>query len=366
MLCERCGEREATVNVVAVVNNKKVSKWLCNECAKEFAAEGIRAGKEDAETARNFLEELFGTMAARNSADENGQEQGRTTPLNRILLDASRLAQRRGDEELGTEHVLWSILQVPNTEAAHLLLHCGVDKYTLLGELESWMPRGTERGKGLPSYSKEMRSALEYARRFTESDGLYKVSSGHLLLGLLAVDGCVANRVLARFHITLSRIQAMMHDEFVRTQKLPEDNKFKTEALQEEKEKEEQKALQMLSGFGRNLNELAKADKLDPVLGRERELETVMRILCRRTKNNPVIIGDAGVGKTAIAEGLAQRIVRGEVPEFLKDKVIFSLELGYVVAGAKVPRGTGKNGSATLWRLSNKARGSSCLSTNCR
>jgi ATP-dependent Clp protease ATP-binding subunit ClpC len=335
VLCERCGEREATVNVVAVVNNKKVSKWLCNECAKEFAAEGIRAGKEDAETARNFLEELFGTMAARNSADENGQEQGRTTPLNRILLDASRLAQRRGDEELGTEHVLWSILQVPNTEAAHLLLHCGVDKYTLLGELESWMPRGTERTKGLPTYSKEMRSALEYARRFTESDGLYKVSSGHLLLGLLAVDGCVANRVLARFHITLSRIQAMMHDEFVRTQKLPEDNKFKTEALQEEKEKEEQKALQLLSGFGRNLNELAKEDKLDPVLGRDRELETVMRILCRRTKNNPVIIGEAGVGKTAIAEGLAQRIVRGDVPEFLKDKVIFSLELGYVVAGAK-------------------------------
>ncbi|MDY6304330.1 MAG: AAA family ATPase [Succiniclasticum sp.] len=335
MLCERCGEREATVNVVAVVHDKKVSKWLCSECAREFAAEGMRAGKEDAETARNFLEELFGTMTGRKEEGGSRREQGRTTPLNRILLDASRLAQRRGNDELGTEHVLWSLLQVPNNEAAHLLLHCGVDKYTLLGELESWMSRGTEGGKIPPSYSKELRDAMEYARRFTETDGLHKVSSGHLLLGLLAVDGCVANRVLARFHITLSRIQAMMHDEFVRTQKLPEDNKFKQEALREEKEKEEQKALKLLSGFGRNLNELAREDKLDPVLGRDREMETVLRILCRRTKNNPVIIGEAGVGKTAIAEGLAQRIVHGDVPEFLRDKVLFSLELGYVVAGAK-------------------------------
>ena len=96
-----------------------------------------------------------------------------------------------------------------------------------------------------------------------------------------------------------------------------------------------QKALKLLKGFGRNLNELAAQDKLDPVLGREKELEHVMRILCRRTKNNPVLIGESGVGKTAVAEGLAQRIVNGEAPEFLSDKIIFSLELGYVVAGAK-------------------------------
>ena len=93
--------------------------------------------------------------------------------------------------------------------------------------------------------------------------------------------------------------------------------------------------MKLLNGFGRNLNELASQDKLDPMLGREKELEHVMRILCRRTKNNPVLIGESGVGKTAIAEGLAQRIANGEVPEFLSDKIIFSLELGYVVAGAK-------------------------------
>ena len=126
-----------------------------------------------------------------------------------------------------------------------------------------------------------------------------------------------------------------MHEEFIKTHSLPEKNKFKSQAKKEKAEAEMQKALKLLKGFGRNLNELAAQDKLDPVLGREKELEHVMRILCRRTKNNPVLIGESGVGKTAVAEGLAQRIVNGEAPEFLSDKIIFSLELGYVVAGAK-------------------------------
>ncbi len=126
-----------------------------------------------------------------------------------------------------------------------------------------------------------------------------------------------------------------MHEEFIQTHALPEKNKFKSQAKKEKAEAELQKALKLLNGFGRNLNELASQDKLDPMLGREKELEHVMRILCRRTKNNPVLIGESGVGKTAIAEGLAQRIANREVPEFLSDKIIFSLELGYVVAGAK-------------------------------
>ena len=133
----------------------------------------------------------------------------------------------------------------------------------------------------------------------------------------------------------MNRVQVMMHEEFIQTHALPEKNKFKSQAKKEKAEAELQKALKLLNGFGRNLNELASQDKLDPMLGREKELEHVMRILCRRTKNNPVLIGESGVGKTAIAEGLAQRIANREVPEFLSDKIIFSLELGYVVAGAK-------------------------------
>ena len=337
MLCERCGKREATVNVVCVVNDTRVSKWLCESCAKEFAAEGVLAGQKG-ESARNILEEIFKPLrrlAEKNYYEESSQKDHFYTDLaERILATARRTAVQRQQEEIGTEHILWAMLQEPESQAAHLLLRCGVDKYTLLGELETWMGKTVE-GANPVTYTKEAASVMHYAKSFSDADGLYLIGSGHILLGLLAEEGCVASRVLGRFNITMNRVQVMMHEEFIQTHSLPEKNKFKSQAKKEKEEAEMQKALKLLKGFGRNLNELAGQDKLDPVLGREKELEHVMRILCRRTKNNPVLIGESGVGKTAVAEGLAQRIVNGEVPEFLSDKIIFSLELGYVVAGAK-------------------------------
>ena len=337
MLCERCGKREATVNVVCVINDTRVSKWLCESCAKEFAAEGVMAGQKG-ENARNILEEFFKPLrrlAEKNYHEEQNQKDHFYTDLaEKILVAARRTAVQRQQEEIGTEHILWAMLQEPESQAAHLLLRCGVDKYTLLGELETWMGKTVE-GANPASYTKEASASLQYAKSFSDADGLYLISSGHILLGLLAEEGCVASRVLARFTIDMNRVQVMMHEEFIQTHALPEKNKFKSQAKKEKAEAELQKALKLLNGFGRNLNELASQDKLDPMLGREKELEHVMRILCRRTKNNPVLIGESGVGKTAIAEGLAQRIANGEVPEFLSDKIIFSLELGYVVAGAK-------------------------------
>ena len=337
MLCERCGKREATVNVVCVINDTRVSKWLCESCAKEFAAEGVMAGQKG-ENARNILEEFFKPLrrlAEKNYyAEQNQKDHFYTDLAEKILVAARRTAVQRQQEEIGTEHILWAMLQEPESQAAHLLLRCGVDKYTLLGELETWMGKTVE-GANPASYTKEASASLQYAKSFSDADGLYLISSGHILLGLLAEEGCVASRVLARFTIDMNRVQVMMHEEFIQTHALPEKNKFKSQAKKEKAEAELQKALKLLNGFGRNLNELASQDKLDPMLGREKELEHVMRILCRRTKNNPVLIGESGVGKTAIAEGLAQRIANGEVPEFLSDKIIFSLELGYVVAGAK-------------------------------
>ena len=337
MLCERCGKREATVNVVCVVNDKRVSKWLCESCAREFAAEGVLAGQGGKET-RNILEEIFKPLrklAERNYEEEYGQKNHfYTDAAEKILATARRVATQRRQEEIGTEHILWAMLQEPSSQAAHLLLRCGVDKYTLLGELETWMRKTVEDAPPV-SYSAEASQAMQYAKSFADADGLYLVSSGHVLLGLLAEAGCVASRVLGRFNISMNRVQAMMHEEFIASHVLPENNKFKSQAKKEKAEAELQKALKLLKGFGRNLNELAAKDKLDPVLGREKELEHLMRILCRRTKNNPVLIGESGVGKTAVAEGLAQRIVNHEVPDFLADKIIFSLELGSVVAGAK-------------------------------
>jgi ATP-dependent Clp protease ATP-binding subunit ClpC len=146
-------------------------------------------------------------------------------------------------------------------------LRCGVDKYTLLGELETWMRKTVEDAPPV-SYSAEASQAMQYAKSFADADGLYLVSSGHVLLGLLAEAGCVASRVLGRFNISMNRVQAMMHEEFIASHVLPENNKFKSQAKKEKAEAELQKALKLLKGFGRNLNELAAKDKLDPVLGR--------------------------------------------------------------------------------------------------
>ena len=148
MLCERCGKREATVNVVCVVNNTRVSKWLCETCAKEFATEGVLSG-QNGEGARNILEEIFKPL--RKLAEQNyyeeavGQKNHFYTELaERILATARRTANQRQQEEIGTEHILWAMLQEPESQAAHLLLRCGVDKYTLLGELETWMGKTVE------------------------------------------------------------------------------------------------------------------------------------------------------------------------------------------------------------------------------
>lgn len=113
------------------------------------------------------------------------------------------------------------MLQEPESQAAHLLLRCGVDKYTLLGELETWMGKTVE-GANPASYTKEASAALHYAKSFSDADGLYLISSGHILLGLLAEEGCVASRVLARFTIDMNRVQVMMHEEFIQTHALPE------------------------------------------------------------------------------------------------------------------------------------------------
>ena len=156
------------------------------------------------------------------------------------------------------------------------------------------------------------------------------VGSEQLLVGLLAAGDGIAYQVLQKFKITLAAVKELV-------QALDDQRKAVPGRNQQRRQAEEKQAdvLEVLSGYGRNLNLEASRGKIDPVIGRDKEVERLIQILCRRTKNNPVIIGEAGVGKTAIAEGLAQKIIKGDVPEFLQRKIIFSLELGMLVAGAK-------------------------------
>ena len=151
-----------------------------------------------------------------------------------------------------------------------------------------------------------------------------------MLLGLLREGEGVAAQVLRRFNVTAEQVMKVIKAVYD-NQPLTDGNYNAGDSDVEIKSN----VLEMLSEFGRNLNQLASDGKIDPVVGREKEVERIIQILCRRIKNNPVLIGESGVGKTAIAEGLAQRIVDGNVPEILREKIVFSLEIGYLVAGTK-------------------------------
>ena len=339
MLCENCGKREATMHVMCVVQNKKIDKWLCSECARKFTPESI-LNNPDSDSMRSFIEDILkpfnGSLAGELTVKTAGKGQGDqyTVEAGGVLEAARCNAKLRGHNLIGTEHILWALLQMDNCYAADLLKRLNLNREVVLAELESWMG---ERGACVKpeGYTGLAQTALERAAAAAKRDLLYLTGSAQLLLGILEAGESKAARLLQQFEVSNEKVENLMHEDFIESHVLPENNKFQAQADKEAKEELRRKALASLEGFGRNLSELAEQGKLDPVVGRQEELEHLDQILCRRRKNNPVLIGDAGVGKTAIVEGLAKLIADGRVPEPLQDKTIFSLELGNVMCGAK-------------------------------
>ncbi len=336
MLCERCGKRQATMHVVCVIQNKQIDKWLCAQCAKEIAPDNVI--DVNSEGMREFLEDLLrpfkaGLTEGQTARLSIGKEEPYTEDAAHILEEARKYAQQHKQERIGSEHLLLAMLN-QHCYAAKILDQLQISRDMVRAELATWMT-GDGQSQEPVGYSEQSRKVLKLARNFADKDQLSAVSSAHVLLGLLSEETCVAARVLIHFGITWEKVQEKMREDFLATKKLPEGNIFKTEEAKVKAQEKMERALNALQGFGRNLNELALEGKLDPVVGRDKEIEHAARVLSRRTKNNPVLIGEAGVGKTAVAEGLAQKIAAKEVPESLQDKTVFSLDLGSVLGGSK-------------------------------
>ena len=233
---------------------------------------------------------------------------------------AQAMAQENRNNYIAPEHLLYALIDQDGGLIPSLLGKMGVDCNTVLAELDTAIAQLPKVGEGGEVYlSAETSRILNAAEKAAKSMGDEYTSVEHLMIGIFAAATPAIKRIFADHGITKSAFTGELSK--VKTSPVTGDNPEST--------------YDALSKYGTDLVKRARENELDPVIGRDNEIRNVIRILSRKTKNNPVLIGEPGVGKTAIAEGLAQRIVRGDVPEGLKDKTIFSLDMGALIAGAK-------------------------------
>ncbi|MBX9791810.1 MAG: ATP-dependent Clp protease ATP-binding subunit [Pirellulales bacterium] len=269
-----------------------------------------------------------------------------TDRARKVMQLANQEAQRFNHEYIGTEHVLLGLIKEGSGVAANVLKNLDVDLRKIRLEVEKLVQSGPDMvtmGK-LPQ-TPRAKKVIEYSMEEARALGHNYVGTEHILLGLLREQEGVAAQVLMNLGLKLEDVREEVLNLLGHGIEGPEGSERNPSSgggsggggggQSSEGSKSSKSKTPALDSFGRDLTELARQGKLDPVIGREREIERAVQVLCRRTKNNPVLLGEAGVGKTAIVEGLAQRVVDGNVPELMADRRIVVLDLAMMVAGTK-------------------------------
>ena len=260
-----------------------------------------------------------------------------TDRARRVVVLAQEEARLLNHSYIGTEHILLGLIHEGEGVAAKALESLSISLDAVRAQVEEIIGQGGSSPSGHIPFTPRAKKVLELSLREALQLGHNYIGTEHILLGLLREGEGVATQVLVKLGADLGKVRQQVIQLLSGYQGPGTKGEAAGSAAAPGTKDEpgEKGGSQVLDQFGRNLTQLAREKKLDPVIGRTRELERVMQILSRRTKNNPVLIGEPGVGKTAIVEGLAQKIVSGDIPETLKDKQLYTLDLGALVAGSR-------------------------------
>jgi ATP-dependent Clp protease ATP-binding subunit ClpC len=251
-----------------------------------------------------------------------------TDRARRVVVLAQEEARMLNHNYIGTEHILLGLIHEGEGVAAKALESLGISLEAVRQQVEEIIGQGQQAPSGHIPFTPRAKKVLELSLREALQLGHNYIGTEHILLGLIREGEGVAAQVLVKLGADLNRVRQQV------IQLLHGYQGKEPQATGASSESTPSTSL-VLDQFGRNLTQAARESKLDPVIGRDKEIERVMQVLSRRTKNNPVLIGEPGVGKTAVVEGLAQKIVKGEIPETLKDKQLYTLDLGALVAGSR-------------------------------
>ena len=251
-----------------------------------------------------------------------------TDRARRVVVLAQEEARMLNHDYVGTEHILLGLIREGEGVAARALESLGISREAVRRQVEEIIGQGQQAPSGQIPFTPRAKKVLELSLREALQLGHNYVGTEHILLGLIREGEGVAAQVLVKLGTDLTRVRLQVNQ-------LLHGDQGKEPAAAGPPSQTAPSTSPVLDQFGQNLTAGAREGKLDPVIGREKEIERVMQVLCRRTKNNPELVGEPGVGKSAVVEGLAQKIVKGEVPETLKDKQLYTLDLGALVAGSR-------------------------------